>query len=129
MDYWLIIAVLFAALLHASWNALVKIGGDGILTFFLFKVGCLPFAVLLLVFTGLPDAASLPYLLASGSTLLAYALFLAHAYKRADFSLVYPIARGTAPVIVAVLAMVFAGEPLSGLALGGTVVVSAGIMF
>jgi len=128
MDVTLITAVLLAALLHAGWNALVKISGDSFLTFFLFKVGALPFAVVLLLFTGVPDAAALPYLIASGLTLLAYALFLGHAYQNADFSIVYPIARGVAPVGVAVLAMVFADERLSGPMLAGTGVVSLGIM-
>ena len=51
MELWLVIAVLVAALLHASWNALVKVGGDGVLTFFLFKLGGLPFAGAVLLFT------------------------------------------------------------------------------
>jgi drug/metabolite transporter (DMT)-like permease len=128
MDVSLVIALLLAALLHASWNALVKVGGDGLLTFFLFKAGALPIAGAVLVFTGLPNMACLPYAVASSLTLLAYSIFLGHAYQRADFSLVYPIARGVAPVGVAVLAMVFAGERLTGMMLAGTAVVSAGIM-
>ena len=88
MDVSLVIALLLAALLHASWNALVKVGGDGLLTFFLFKAGALPIAGAVLVFTGLPNMACLPYAVASSLTLLAYSIFLGHAYQRADFSLV-----------------------------------------
>ena len=128
MDVWLVFAVLLAALLHASWNALVKVGGDGVLTLFVFKVGALPFAGAVLLFTGMPDPASLPYVVASSLALLAYALFLGHAYQNADFGLVYPIARGVAPVGVGVLAAVFAGDVPTGQVLLGTVVVSAGIM-
>ncbi len=128
MELWLVIAVLLAALLHASWNALVKVGGDGVQTFFLFKLGGLPFAGAVLLFTGMPDPAALPYVAASSLVLLAYGLCLGHAYQNADFSLVYPIARGVAPVGVGVLAVVFAGEVPKGTMLLGTVVVSAGIM-
>ena len=128
MDVWLVFAVLLAALLHASWNALVKVGGDGVLTLFVFKVGALPFAGAVLLFTGMPDPASLPYVVASSLALLAYALFLGHAYQNADFGLVYPIARGVAPVGVGVLAAGFAGDVPTGQVLLGTVVVSAGIM-
>ncbi len=128
MEIWLVVAVLLAALLHASWNALVKVGGDGVVTFFLFKLGALPFAGAVLLFTGLPDPAALPYVAASSLALLAYGLCLGHAYQNADFSLVYPIARGVAPVGVGVLAMVFAGEALEGGLLVGTLVISGGIM-
>jgi drug/metabolite transporter (DMT)-like permease len=128
MEATLIAAVLFAALLHASWNALVKIGGDGLLTIFLFKVLSAPIAVVVLVFTGVPNIDSLPYALSSGMVLLFYCIFLGHAYQHADFSLVYPIARGVAPPAVAVLAMVFAGETLKGPMLIGMAVVSVGIL-
>ncbi len=81
MEIWLVVAVLLAALLQASWNALVKVGGDGVVTFFLFKLGALPFAGAVLLFTGRPDPAALPYVAASSLAQLAYGLCLGHAYR------------------------------------------------
>ena len=120
--------MLFAALLHASWNALVKIGEDPLLTMFLFKVLSAPIAVVVLVFTGLPDIASMPYAFGSSAVMLFYFIFLSHAYRNADFSLVYPVARGVAPPAVAVLAMVFADETLGSSTIAGTAIVSIGIL-
>jgi multidrug transporter EmrE-like cation transporter len=120
--------VLFAALLHASWNALVKIGEDPLLTMFLFKVLSAPIAVVVLVFTGFPDIASMPYAFASSAVMLFYFIFLSHAYRNADFSLVYPVARGVAPPAVAALAMVFADEALESSTIAGTAIVSIGIL-
>ncbi|MBT3658664.1 MAG: EamA family transporter [Rhodospirillaceae bacterium] len=128
MDGFLIAAVLFAALLHAGWNALVKIGGDGLVTIFLFKTLSAPVGAILLIFTGLPDTASMPYAFASGVILLFYCMFLGHAYQNADFSMVYPVARGVAPPAVAVLAMVLVGETLESSVFIGTAIVSIGIL-
>jgi len=128
MDGFLIVAVLFAALLHAVWNALVKIGGDGLLTMFLFKVLSAPVAIVVLIFTGFPEIASMPYALGSSAVMLFYFIFLSHAYQNADFSLVYPIARGVAPPAVAALALVFADEALESSTIIGTAIVSVGIL-
>jgi len=128
MDGFLIAAVLFAALLHASWNALVKIGGDGLLTIFLFKALSAPVAATMLIFTGFPNIDSMPYAFGSGVILLFYCIFLGHAYQNADFSLVYPVARGVAPPAVALLAMVFVGEALESSVFIGTAIVSIGIL-
>ena len=68
MEIWLVVAVLLAALLQASWNALVK-------------VGALPFAGAVLLFTGRPDPTALPYVAASSLAQLAYGLCLGHAYR------------------------------------------------
>lgn len=120
--------VLTAAFLHALWNALVKASGDRAITLGLVAAGhCVP-AILLLPMAPVPAMAALPYIVASTVIHWGYYYFLNTAYRFGDLSLIYPIARGTAPVMVALGAMVWADEGLPVLAWLGIVTVSAGIM-
>lgn len=121
-------AVILAGALHATWNTLVKTGGDRTATFILIMIGAalawLPAALVL----GLPDPASWPYLLASAFIHLFYSAALLAAYRHGDLSQVYPIARGSAPALVAAGAWALAGETLSGPEAIGVAMVSAGIL-
>lgn len=119
--------VLLAALMHASWNAIVKTGGDGLLMFALLKAPALVIAAVVLAVVGLPDAASIPYAIGSAATFSAYCFLLIWAYRVGDFNFVYPVARGSAPLGVALLSGLLLGERLSGPGLGGILVISAGI--
>lgn len=120
--------VLAAAGLHAAWNALVKQGGDPFLRLAVViltgSAVCLP----LLPFVTPPPAAAWPWLLASVVVHIAYDTFLCLAYRRADLSLAYPVARGLAPPLVALLGLLLAGEALSASGLLAVAVVSAGIL-
>ncbi|WP_299786952.1 DMT family transporter [uncultured Marivita sp.] len=120
--------VLSAALLHALWNALVKASGDRAITLGLVATGhCLP-AILLLPFVPAPLAAAFPFIIASTVIHWGYYYFLDISYRFGDLSLIYPIARGTAPVMVALGATIWADEYLSLWAWIGILTVSAGIM-
>lgn len=119
--------VLLAAGLHATWNALVKAGGDR--TAMLATVLGAP-AVLALPFVLIlppPGWAAAPYLALSAAIHSAYVFFLLAAYRYGDLSQVYPIARGLAPVLVALAAWKLAGEALSLPEAAGVAIVSAGI--
>lgn len=122
------VAVLLAGALHAGWNTLVKTGGDRTATFVLIMLGAalawLPVGLL----RGLPDPASWPWLGASVAIHLVYSAALLAAYRHGDLSQVYPIARGSAPALVAAGAWVLAGEALSWPEAAGVAVVSAGIL-
>jgi len=121
-------AVLAAAALHATWNALVKAGGDGFAVLAL-AIGLPALPILaLLPFVPLPAAASWPYLVASTLVHWVYFGCLLGAYRHGDLSQVYPIARGTAPLLVALGAWALAGEALGRLEAIGLVVLSAGIL-
>lgn len=120
--------VLGAAALHAAWNALVKQGGD---PFFRLAVViltgslvCLP----LLPWVEPPPAAAWPWLLASVVIHIAYDTLLCLGYRRGDLSLVYPVARGVAPPLVALLGALVAGERLGPSELLAVGVVSIGIL-
>ena len=94
-------AVLFAALLHASWNALIKSGSDKALdTALIHVLGCVVGAALLAV-VGLPQRAAWPWLAASVTVHVGYYVALAGAYRHGDLGLTYPIMRGTGPLLVA----------------------------
>lgn len=119
--------VLLAALLHASWNVLVKVGGDRLLVqTTIIGTGSLLCATLL-PWAPLPDAASWPFLAGSVVVHTAYFFFLLRAYTHGDLSQVYPIARGTSPLVVALLAVPLAGETLSLRGFAGVLLVTAGI--
>ena len=120
--------VLLAALLHALWNALVKVSGDRAVTLGLVATGHFVPAFLLLPFVPMPVAAAFPYIIASTIIHWAYYFFLNISYRFGDLSLIYPIARGTAPVMVALGAMIWADEVLSFWAWVGVLTVSSGIM-
>jgi uncharacterized membrane protein len=102
--------VLLAALLHASWNAMTKSSADGLLSIWLMIVFSGVLGGIGALFVPLPHAAAWPYLIVSAGIHLAYMLFLVRAYRLGDLSRVYPIARGLAPVVVALLAALFVGE-------------------
>ena len=107
------VMVLGAALVHATWNALIKINGDRLALIKVMSSTQLVLSLCLIPFVEVPAAESLPYLLASPTLSTGYMLFLNRAYQAGDLSLVYPLARGIAPLIVAVVSVGLLGEHLS----------------
>ncbi|GAK71162.1 hypothetical protein RRU01S_15_00870 [Agrobacterium rubi TR3 = NBRC 13261] len=123
-----LLLVLLGALLHASWNALVKSGTDKALDATLIAAGAAVCSIPFLPFVPLPGIAALPFLLVSAVLQFTYFRLVAAAYTAGDIGLVYPIMRGVAPLIVAASSNLFLGESLSPAALCGIAVISAGIL-
>lgn len=124
----IVLAVLFGALLHASWNALIKSGQDKQLdTALVHSIGFI-YALPALLWFGMPDAASLPYIAASITIHIGYYIALAGAYKHGDLGLTYPLMRGCAPLLVALSSFTVIGERLSWVAWAGVAVVCAGVL-
>jgi drug/metabolite transporter (DMT)-like permease len=121
-------AVLFAALCHASWNALIKVALDPLSTTTLILCGATVFALAAIPFVPLPAAASWPYLIASSFIHLLYFGSLAEAYRTGDLGQVYPIARGAAPLMTAAAGTAIVGEHLGVLAWGGIIVLALGVL-
>lgn len=119
--------VLFAALLHAGWNALVKTGDNKQTGMLLLTLGHACIGLVIIAFTPWPTGATWGWVVASGAIHMAYQLFLGFAYERGDLSRVYPIARGTAPMLVLVVSMVFAIDVLHFWSLVGILVLGLGI--
>ncbi len=120
--------VLFGALLHASWNVLVKSSTDKALdTALIHLLGS--FIALPLVFiVGLPPVAAWPYIFASVVIHIAYYVALTGAYKYGDMGLTYPLMRGVAPMLVALSAFTTVGEHLSTLAWVGVIGICSGVL-
>jgi len=104
--------VLCGALLHASWNALLKSRSDTFLVTMLVATSAGVISALALPFLPAPDAASWPYLAASTVVQLAYWSLLVAAYRNSDMSQAYPLMRGSAPLLVALVSGPLIGETL-----------------
>ena len=105
--------VLFAALLHASWNALIKSGGSTALDTVALTIAAALLAGLALPFSSQPAPESWPWLAASVALHVCYFLMLGAVYRLGDLSHVYPLMRGVAPMLVALVGVVWLGESLS----------------
>ncbi|CAG9177293.1 DMT family transporter [Cupriavidus pampae] len=120
--------VLLAAVLHASWNALLHGNSDRALSMTWMSMAIAMVATIVVLVVPLPDAAAWPYLIASGLVHIAYNLALVQSYQRGDLGQAYPIARGSSPLLVALGAALFAGERIDLLHAFGIFLVSAGII-
>ncbi len=124
----LVALVLLAALLHATWNAVVKAAGDRFLSFTAIRGTGALVALCVVPLVPLPAAEAWPYIVCSWVIHNLYYVVLLQAYRFGDLSHVYPLARGIAPLTVAMLAAAFAGEvPTAGGAFG-IALVSAGLI-
>ena len=121
--------VLSAAFLHALWNALVKGAGDRVIMLGMIALGHVAFGLAFIGFVSIPDSSAWPYMVASIAIHWLYFYFLNVAYRLGDLSFIYPVARGFAPVLVALGAQFWVGEVLPIQAWIGIFCVSAGIMF
>jgi len=120
--------VLLAALLHASWNFLVKKADDKMLSMSAVVIGHLPFAFIALLFVPLPSWEAWPYIVASGVLHTGYQWFLLNSYRLGDLSQVYPLARGVAPMLVTLVSVVFLGVVLSIAELWAVALIGGGII-
>ncbi len=126
MDSTVFAVVMAAAVLHAGWNALLKIGLDRFLTASLIQIGAGLAALAALPWVSLPVAGAWPYITLSALLHIGYNLFLSRAYQHGDLGQVYPLSRGSSPLIVAVLALL-AGDTLNLEQWPGLLVLVAGI--
>jgi drug/metabolite transporter (DMT)-like permease len=119
--------VLLAAVMHASWNTLVKVHAERFTIMSAISVVWGLIAIAALPFVPIPPPAAWPLIVSSTLLHVGYNLFLIKAYEHGDLGQVYPIARGASPVLVMLFAALFAGEAVSlhaGIAVG---IVSVGI--
>jgi len=121
-------AVLGAALLHASWNALIKSGGDKFTSMLIMTLLQGAFGGVVVIFHALPAADVWPWLFASAAFHSGYKMFLSYAYEQGDLSRVYPIARGAAPMIVLALSSFLLSDQLAALEIVGVVILGLGIL-
>ena len=119
---------LFAAILHAVWNAFLRSGADRLWTVtvmsLVMALVAMPFA---LIFP-LPLAPAWPYLLLSSCLQVGYSVFLVAAYRYGELGQVYPVIRGSVPLLVTFGGFAVAGEHLTAVSLIGVILVALGIM-
>jgi drug/metabolite transporter (DMT)-like permease len=120
--------VLFAALLHASWNAMLHGNRDRFLSMTWMSIAIAAVATLVAVCMGWPARAAWPYIVASGLVHIAYNASLVRAYRRSDLAQAYPIARGSSPLLVTLGAALFAHEAIGPLHALGVALISGGII-
>ncbi len=120
--------ILGAALMHASWNALLRGGADRLWSMTVMCAVSTLTALPFLAFLPPPARASWGLIALSSSLQIAYCWFLVRAYEHGGLAQVYPIARGTAPLLVTLGAALAVGERLAPAALAGVALVSLGIM-
>lgn len=122
--------VLLSALLHASWNVLAKgrPGGDPLLRAALIAAGGAAVSVPVLAWSGLPEVASWPHLVASILIHVLYFVLVGMTLRGADLGVVYPLTRGTAPLGVAVTSLAVIGEGMSPAGWAGVLILSIGIV-
>jgi drug/metabolite transporter (DMT)-like permease len=122
-----LVAVLAGALLHATWNAVVKSGRDPTMDMVLVTGGAGALAAATLPFLPAPSPSSAGFALASGAVHVAYFALVAAAYRSAELVVAYPLMRGSAPLLVAVGAAAFGGERPGAGTWAGILLVSGGI--
>ena len=120
--------VLGAALLHASWNAIIKSSRDVMLDTALVAAGASILSLPLIVAVPMPASASWPFLAASIAIHVGYFATLARAYRVGDLGHAYPLMRGTAPLLVALFGVALLNEHPSAIMWLGIVLISAGIL-
>ncbi|MEL0437870.1 EamA family transporter [Phycobacter sp. K97] len=127
MSTFVILIVLSAAMLHAVWNAIVKTAADRTTMLGLVALGHVIPGIAMVLLLPLPAPESLPYVFSSTLVHFGYFYMLGRAYEHGDLSLVYPIARGIVPALVAIWALLFVGEVLPLQAWGGIALIACGI--
>jgi drug/metabolite transporter (DMT)-like permease len=124
----IVVIVIGAGALHATWNAIAKQVDDRLMAFAWIGIASTAAGGLGLILTGLPYRAAIGFAIASAIIHVGYDLALMNSYRLGAFNQTYPIARGTSPLIVAVGAYFLASEHLSPAALVGIVTLAAGLI-
>jgi drug/metabolite transporter (DMT)-like permease len=124
----LYVPVLIAAVAHASWNAVIKSSADRLLMLTAMRAVGFVLGLVIACLVPPPSARSMVLLVSAAAIHYVYYYLMLRTYHTGDMSQVYPISRGTAPLLVALLAAMFAGEVLKPLATVAVMILSGGIL-
>jgi len=122
------LAIILAAFLHAVWNAMVKNEDNKYLAVTAIVLGHVPVSVLIILLTPIPSVESIPFIILSALLHIGYEWYLLSAYRFGDLTKVYPIARGTAPILITIVSLIFLGVALSNFEILGIFIISLGIL-
>ncbi|QKC97581.1 EamA family transporter [Mesorhizobium sp. NZP2298] len=119
---------LFAAILHASWNAFLRTGADRLWTVTVMSFSSTVLAIPVAILNGFPATSAWLYVGLSACLQVGYSVFLVAAYKHGELGQVYPIVRGSVPLLVTLGGFLLAGQQLTVLETVGVALVGGGIM-
>ena len=122
------LAIILSAFLHATWNALVKKHDDKYISMTALVLGHIPISIVVIFLTPLPSIQSIPYIFISAMFLVGYKWCLLSAYRLEDYTKIYPIARGTAPIFIVIFTWLLFNLDISKFELMGILVISFGII-
>jgi drug/metabolite transporter (DMT)-like permease len=128
MEPTVFLLVIFAAILHAIWNGMVKNFDDKVISVSAIVFGHVPMAIVVMLFLPLPTLESVPYIILSAIIHQGYQYNLISAYKFGDLTRVYPIARGTGPIIATLISITFLGILISKFQILSIVLICFGII-
>ncbi|MGV1963576.1 EamA family transporter [Agrobacterium sp. 22-222-1] len=119
---------LFAAILHATWNAFLRNGGDRLWTVTVMSFASTVFALPFVFIYPMPTSGAWLYIVLSALLQVGYSIFLVAAYRYGELGQVYPIVRGTVPLLVTLGGFIITGDTLNSCQIAGVVLIALGIM-
>ena len=128
MDINIFAAVMLAAILHSAWNGMVKKHKDKVISVSAIVYGHLPMAFVVMLFMPLPTLESVPYIILSAIIHQGYQIYLISAYKFGDLTKVYPVARGTGPIVATLISIGLLGVLFSKFQIISIILISFGII-
>ena len=128
MDINIFAAVMLAAILHSAWNGMVKKHKDKVISVSAIVYGHLPMAFVVMLFMPLPTLESVPYIILSAIIHQGYQVYLISAYKFGDLTKVYPVARGTGPIVATLISIALLGVLFSKFQIASIILISFGII-
>lgn len=120
--------VLLAALCHATWNFLVKRSDDPYQGMTAVVIGHIPFGAVAVLCSPSVAPSAWPYIIAGALLHTGYQVFLLNSYRYGDLSQVYPMARGAAPLITALVSILLLGEHFDQIQVASLFIIGAGII-
>ncbi len=124
----ILLAVLAAAFLHALWNAMIKVGSSRVGAMVILSIVEVPIGLAVAMTRPWPAPEAWKWVIAAGCTHFAYKFFLTYAYDRGDLSRVYPLARGAAPMVVALVGSFVLADRITGMQYAAIAMLGAGIL-
>ena len=128
MDINIFAAVMLAAVLHSTWNGMVKKHKDKVISVSAIVFGHVPMALVVMLFMPLPTLESVPYIILSAIIHQGYQVYLISAYKFGDLTKVYPVARGTGPIVATLISIALLGVLFSKFQIASIILISFGII-
>ena len=129
MDNNVFLLVLIATILHAIWNGMVKKHPDKVVAVSGIVFGHVPCAIVAIILLPAPSIECIPYLAASIIVHQGYQWFLLNSYQIGDLTKVYPVARGSGPLVSTIISILFLGLYLDNLIILSILLICVGIIF